>query len=685
VTITKTGTNASPHIKLTESGDTREFNIFNDGSGNGHLVLADTDDTPDTEIILKDNGVITMLTANIERLNIGSTGKITTRGTTAAGYGVLEFGTININTNLSDGTVDFAQGLAFTNNVTNEGAWTQAGICATGSSGYNGNLVFGTDGNSSRTNNAITEHMRITHDGKIGIGNNNPSGMSSNANKLVVGTGSGNQGMSVFAGTAVGRYAFARAVGNNTDAYDGGMAYDGSRNLTFHTNANAERMRITGTGNVGIGETAPANLLHVKASDTGIAPHSSAQIVLEREGTNYLQFLTAEAGTSGILFGDGSDVDVSAIKVDHNTTKMTFTNEAFDTMTLNGAKVGIGTANPTNKIGINRTSINNNERMINLYTGTTTANKYVSIGAQFAETNALSNSEIRFGNEVLNNAPSFLAFATGNNSTPSERVRITSAGLVGIGTNAPAQSLDTTGKIRIRDGGNTTTPSIQMGASGTSGLSLSGTNIVSFISNSLETFRIDAGQTFNFNHNDNGSRYFVVNQKAGADGGFILRVGNANKWQNAFDSAGSLKWYSYTANATVLKLLGSGVIQSPPTYAQTTSNAANMVVRSSGDFERSTSSKRYKNSITDVTKGLAELKTLRPVNYKGNNDGETVFYGLIAEEVHDAGLTEFVEYNDENQPDGLRYPHMVSLCIKAIQEQQTLIESLTARIEELEG
>ena len=221
-----------------------------------------------------------------------------------------------------------------------------------------------------------------------------------------------------------------------------------------------------------------------------------------------------------------------------------------------------------------------------------------------------------------------------------------------------------------------------MGASGTSGLSLPGTNVVAFISNSLEAFRIDAGQSFNFNNNDLGSRYFIVNQKSGSDGGFILRVGNSNKWQNAFTGAGELQWYSYTANATVYKLLGSGVIQSPPTYAQTTSNAANMVVRSSGDFERSTSSKRYKNSITDVTKGLSELKTLRPVNYKGNNDGETVFYGLIAEEVHDAGLTEFVEYNDENQPDGLRYPHMVSLCIKAIQEQQQTIEDLKARLNE---
>ena len=118
-----------------------------------------------------DNLVFRNTASKTERMRIGSTGKITTRGTTASGYGVLEFGTININTNLSDGVVDFAQGLAFTNNVTNEGAWTQAGICATGSSGYNGNLVFGTDGNSSRTSNTITERMRINSSGNVGIGN----------------------------------------------------------------------------------------------------------------------------------------------------------------------------------------------------------------------------------------------------------------------------------------------------------------------------------------------------------------------------------------------------------------------------------------------------------------------------------------------------------------------------------
>jgi len=55
-------------------------------------------------------------------------------------------------------------------------------------------------------------------------------------------------------------------------------------------------------------------------------------------------------------------------------------------------------------------------------------------------------------------------------------------------------------------------------------------------------------------------------------------------------------------------------------------------------------------------------------------------------------LPEFVQYGQDGEPDGLSYGNMVSLCIKALQEQQEIIQeqqaltaALTARIEALEG
>ena len=156
-------------------------------------------------------------------------------------------------------------------------------------------------------------------------------------------SGSSNSGWKYINAAGVSQYV--QDAGNHYFKYAASGSADAAITWT-------QAMTINTAGNVGIGEASPANLLHVKASDTGIAPHPSAQIVLEREGTNYLQFLTAENGTSGLLFGDGSDIDVSKIYVDHNTTKMTFVNEASETMTLNGNKVGIGTTTPASLLDV---------------------------------------------------------------------------------------------------------------------------------------------------------------------------------------------------------------------------------------------------------------------------------------------------------------------------------------------
>ena len=131
-------------------------------------------------------------------------------------------------------------------------------------------------------------------------------------------------------------------------------------------------------------------------------------------------------------------------------------------------------------------------------------------------------------------------------------------------------------------------------------------------------------------------------------------------------------------------LISTGSRSASP-YNNTTASSANMFVDSSGILYRSTSSLKYKTNVQDATHGLAEVMALRSVTYKGKTDGDTVFGGLIAEEVHAAGLTEFVQYAEDGTPDALAYGNMVSLCIKAIQEQQALITSLTARITALES
>jgi hypothetical protein len=140
------------------------------------------------------------------------------------------------------------------------------------------------------------------------------------------------------------------------------------------------------------------------------------------------------------------------------------------------------------------------------------------------------------------------------------------------------------------------------------------------------------------------------------------------------------------ALATRMVITAAGTITSPGIQSSTTSSPPNMFISPiTGLIQRSVSSLRYKNTVVDATHGLTELLTLRPVTYKGNKDGDTIFGGLIAEEVHAAGLTEFVIYDEEGQPDSLSYSNMVSLCIKAIQEQQDMITSLTARLKALEG
>jgi len=184
-------------------------------------------------------------------------------------------------------------------------------------------------------------------------------------------------------------------------------------------------------------------------------------------------------------------------------------------------------------------------------------------------------------------------------------------------------------------------------------------------------------------HVEGAGNQFILLNNSSTNDGFYFKAGTG---ESAIQTnAGTNKLTFYTGGNERMSIDSAGAFRVPNVYSSTTGSGANINVASDGRMERSTSSRKYKNTITDATHGLADLLKLRSITYKGNNDGDTIFGGLIAEEVHDTGLTEFVQYDDDGKPDALSYGNMVALCIKAIQELSTKVETLEAKVTALES
>ena len=99
-------------------------------------------------------------------------------------------GNLVLHNNNNDLTVDFTQGILFTDNANNDtaGGWMHGGIVCTGSTGYNGNMCFGIDGNGASNNNisGITERMRLVHNGTLRIKCQDMSADPGSSNKGVM-------------------------------------------------------------------------------------------------------------------------------------------------------------------------------------------------------------------------------------------------------------------------------------------------------------------------------------------------------------------------------------------------------------------------------------------------------------------------------------------------------------------
>ena len=252
----------------------------------------------------------------------------------------------------------------------------------------------------------------------------------------------------------------------------------------------SEHIRMTNTGNVGIGTTSPDSLLHV-----------SADVTVANIGT-----ITIEGRPAGFLGDDIATIDfhnngskLADIRMERgnafNDSQLVFSTS--DTGTLNDAliineigSVGIGTTSPGAKLDIVSAS-----NQIKLSTGTA-GDGYLNIG-HFANGTFIGT----YGDD--SGAADLIRFGT---HSGDERMRITSGGDVGIGTSSPSAKLEVAnaaeGAYLIAGGDNVNNGRALVFTSSTSGVTngalhtinaQSGNGVIAFSTASTERMRITSG------------------------------------------------------------------------------------------------------------------------------------------------------------------------------------------------
>lgn len=102
------------------------------------------------------------------------------------------------------------------------------------------------------------------------------------------------------------------------------------------------------------------------------------------------------------------------------------------------------------------------------------------------------------------------------------------------------------------------------------------------------------------------------------------------------------------------------------------------------------SSRRFKENIVDYDYEASRLLSVNPVTFDFKDgilaEGENPFnhFGLIAEDLHDAGLTHLVKYDAEGQSRGIEYEMLSVELLGIVKKQQTAIDDLFARVQALE-
>ena len=496
----------------------------------------------------------------------------------------------------------------------------------------------------------------------VGVGTSSRSSYNSYANNLVV-YEAGHGGITIATGTSNhASLYFADGTSGDT-AYRGYLDYDHADDTLDIGTGGTHSVTINSSGNVGIGTTSPDLKLDV-SHGTGSEYVATFQ--------NTADNLELKIGTvSGLLNIQGANAS----------------NNAAYQIALNaeGGNVGIGTSSPDNTLHVHTNSA-----------GSVTANvdfddlvveNNTNMGMSFLSPNN-TFQQIGFG-DVDDNDIGKIIYQHTNDSmqfvvNASERMRITSAGNVGIGENDPDSTLTVKGashtNFQVKSNSESTKAFIQTVQDSDVRIGSSTNHPVSFYQNGGEVMRISA--------NGSGKR-FTMGTTSPLNGGGAMA---------SFVFSGAQGVFISTVNQSGGQCMGF--------VHQQSSVVGSINITSSATQYATSSDYRLKENVDYTWDATTRLKQLKPARFNFiADDTNTLVDGFLAHEVSsvvpnavvgtkDAMKEEVLYVEDDELPDGKNvgdvkeavrpdYQHMdhsklVPLLVKTIQELEARITALEA-------
>lgn len=241
----------------------------------------------------------------------------------------------------------------------------------------------------------------------------------------------------------------------------------------------------------------------------------------------------------------------------------------------------------------------------------------------------------------------------------------------------PASSIGT-GGLTIKSGGN-----IVVEAGGQIRV-LGGGGIFSYTNDGLGYARIENGQIlFTFNETENPGYLLAA----------LSPSGRTALWINPPNETGQettymiLEGQSTESPGGAWLTSGGDILITPGdgfnTFIghTTTSAAGNTYLNTNGGIQRSTSSLKYKRDIEEAHIDVECVLKLAPKTWRDKrqveDDPETTqrYIGFIAEDLHEAGLTDFVVY-ENGEPDAISYDRLAAALIVVIKSHEERLKTL---------